>query len=98
VFSHIIIDLQDPGVTPNTDGLPGLQAFRHMIGALQPFGLVVCVAVLIVSAAAWALGSINGNAGYASKGKFGFVVALGATILISSANALVRFFSGIQIG
>ncbi|GAB3934188.1 hypothetical protein GCM10029976_042780 [Kribbella albertanoniae] len=97
MFSHIIF-IQDPGIQPNTDGLPGLPEFRHMIGALLPFGLAVCVAVLILSAAAWALGSINGNAGYASKGKFGFLVALGAAILIGSSNALVRFFSAIQIG
>jgi len=91
------IFIQDPGIEPNTDGLPGLPALRHMIGALLPFGLAVCVAVFVISAAAWGMGSINGNAGYASKGKFGCLIAVGAAILISSANGIIRFFSGITI-
>jgi hypothetical protein len=88
---------QDPGVSPNSDGLPGLPALRNMVGALQTFGLVICVAAFVISAIAWAAGSINSNSHYAGKGKFGCVIAAGATALIASAPAIIRFFSGVVI-
>ncbi|TDO30208.1 hypothetical protein EV643_1397 [Kribbella sp. VKM Ac-2527] len=92
-----LIDAQDPGITPNADGLPGLPALRQMVGALVTFGLVICVAGMVVSAAAWAIGSHNNNAHYAGKGKVGCLVSAGAAIVIGSANALIKFFSGISI-
>ena len=89
---------QDPGVTPNSDGLPGLPALRQIVGALQTFGLVVCVAAFVISAAAWAIGSFGNNSHYAGRGKLGCLIAAGAATLIASANLIIRFFSGIQIG
>ena len=89
---------QDPGVSPNSNGLPGLPALREIVGALQTFGLVICVAALIISAGAWAMGSFGSNAHYAGKGKVGCLIAAGAAVLIASANPIIRFFSGIQIG
>jgi len=94
----LLVGVQDPGVTPNSDGLPGLGALRQLAGAVVTFSLVLCVVALIISAAAWALGSINSNAHYAGKGKTGVLISAGAAILIGSANAIIRFFSGINIG
>lgn len=94
----LMFPLQDPGITPNSDGLPGLPALRQMVGALLTFSLVVCVAAFVISCAAWAMGSLNSNAHYAGKGKIGCLVAAGAAILIGSANALIRWASNIQLG
>jgi hypothetical protein len=88
---------QDPGVTPNSNGLPGLPALRQLAGAVMTFSLVICVVAFVISAAAWALGSFNSNAHYAGKGKTGVLIAGGAAILIGSANAIIRFASGIHI-
>ncbi|WP_238173619.1 DUF6112 family protein [Kribbella speibonae] len=90
--------MQDPGVKPNSNGLPGLPEVRSLAGATITFALVSCVAALIISAAAWALGNINGNPHVAGKGRIGVLASLGAAILIGSANSLIRFFSGIIIG
>ena len=90
--------LQDPGVSPNSSGLPGLPALREIVGALQTFSLVVCVAAFVISAVAWAMGSLGSNSHYAGRGKLGCLVAAGAAILIASANPIIRFFSGIHIG
>ncbi|GAA3096966.1 hypothetical protein JOF29_006046 [Kribbella aluminosa] len=90
--------LQDPGVSPNANGLPGLPALRQIVGALQTFSLVVCVAAFVISAVAWAMGSLGSNSHYAGRGKIGCLVAAGAAVLIASANPIIRFFSGIQIG
>jgi hypothetical protein len=97
-FIRPMVILQDPGVSPNTNGLPGLPEVRTLAGATVTFALVACVVALVLSAAAWALGNINGNPGFASKGRIGALASLGAAILIGSANSLVRFFSGIIIG
>ena len=89
---------QDPGVTPNSTGLPGLSALRQIVGALQTFGLVLCVAAFVIAAAAWAMGSFGNNSHYAGRGKLGCLISAGAAILIASANPIIKFFSGIQIG
>jgi hypothetical protein len=93
-----LVTMQDPGVSPNTNGLPGLPEVRTLAGATITFALVACVVALIISAAAWALGNVNSNPHVASKGRIGVLASLGAAILIGSANSLIRFFSGIIIG
>jgi hypothetical protein len=99
VRDHLLITVatQDPGVSPNSNGLPGLSALKSMVGALLTFGLVICVAGFVISAAAWALGSLNNNAHYAGRGKTGCLVVAGAAILIGSANTIIRWASGISI-
>jgi hypothetical protein len=93
-----LVTMQDPGVSPNANGLPGLPEVRTLAGATITFALVACVVALIISAAAWALGNVNSNPHVASKGRIGVLASLGAAILIGSANSLIRFFSGIIIG
>ena len=89
---------QDPGVTPNSDGLPGLPELRKIAGAVMTGSLVLCVVAFVISATAWAMGSFNSNAHYAGKGKVGVLIAGGAAILIGSANPIIKFFSAITIG
>lgn len=84
--------LTDPGVTPNTNGLPGLDAFKKIVGALLTFGLVASVAGVGISALVWALSAHNGNSQYASRGKIGVLVAAGAAMLIGGADTIVTFF------
>jgi hypothetical protein len=85
----------DPGVKPNTDGLPGLPQLREFAGALLTFGLVLCVVVAVVSAVSWGFGANSGNPHLAGRGKTGVVIAVGAALLIGGANALITFFARI---
>ena len=85
--------IEDPGVTSNTTGLPGLEQLRTIVGAMLTFGLVICVAALVMSAVVWGFGSNSGNPHLAGRGKTGVVVAAGAALLIGAANAIVTFFS-----
>jgi hypothetical protein len=84
--------LADPGVTPNTNGLPGMEAARKIVGALLTFGLIGSVAGVAVSALVWALSAHNGNSHYASRGKMGVVIAAAAAMLIGGADTIVAFF------
>ncbi len=88
----------DPGISPNEDGLPGLPVVRSIVGALLTWGLVACVAGLVVSVIAWALAHQQGNYQYASGGKSGVVVSAGGALLIGAANAIVGFFAGLGSG
>lgn len=88
----------DPGVSPNQAGLPGLSVLRSIVGALLTWGLVACVAGLVVSVIVWALAHQQGNYAYASSGKTGVLVAAGGALLIGGANAIIAFFSGLGAG
>ena len=88
----------DPGVLPNNDGLPGLSVLKQMVGALLTWGLLACVAGLVISVIVWALGHHQGNYSHASTGKTGVLVAAGGALLIGGANAIVTFFSNLGAG
>jgi hypothetical protein len=88
----------DPGVNPNENGLPGLSVLKQIVGALLTWGLVACVAALVVSVIIWALGHHGGNYSQATSGKTGVLVASGGALLIGGANAIVAFFSGLGAG
>jgi hypothetical protein len=90
-----IVPMADPGISPNENGLPGLPVVRSIVGALLTWGLVACVAGLVISVIVWAVGHQQGNYSYASGGKTGVLVAAGGALLIGGANAIVAFFSGL---
>jgi Family of unknown function (DUF6112) len=90
--SRLVVPLADPGVSPNSTGLPGLDLAKQIVGALLTFGLIASVAGVAISALVWSLSAHNGNSHYASRGKSGVLVAAGAAILIGGADALVTFF------
>ena len=51
----VVAPMADPGVTANQTGLPGLAVVKQIVGALLTWGLVACVAGLVVSVIVWAL-------------------------------------------
>ena len=88
----------DPGVTPNTNGLPGLNVLQQLVGALLTWGLLACLAGLIVSVMMWALAHHQGNYSQVSSGKTGVLVAAGGALLLGGANAIITFFSNLGAG
>ena len=83
----------DPGINPNQNGLPGLGVLKQIVGAMLTWGLVACVAGLVVSVVIWALGHHGGNYSNATTGKTGVLVASGGALLIGGANAIIAFFA-----
>ena len=94
----VSVQASDPGVNANSNGLPGLSVMKEIVGALLTWGLVACVAALVVSVIVWALGHHGGNYSQATSGKSGVLVAAGGALLIGGANAIVAFFSGLGAG
>lgn len=91
--SIIRVVAADPGVSPNSNGVPGIGTAKEIVGGLLTFGLIASVGGLVISAATWALASHGGNYSGTHRGKQGVLVCLGAALLIGGADILVRFFS-----
>ena len=82
----------DISISPNSDGLPGIQQLRSIVGASMTIGLILAVLALIISAIVWALGANSSNPHLAGRGKLGVLVALGAAVVCGASVTLVNFF------
>lgn len=103
LLAHLPVQLllpraDNPGVQPNSNGLPGLDVLRKMVGALLTWGLLACVAGLVISVILWALAHHQGNYSQVSSGKTGVLVSAGGALLVGGANAIVGFFSTLGAG
>ncbi|NCD17818.1 MAG: hypothetical protein EOL91_11025, partial [Actinobacteria bacterium] len=66
--AFLLTPFDDPGIIANGSGLPGLAQLRQIVGALLTFGLVACVAALVIAAVVWGFGSNSGNPHLAGRG------------------------------
>ncbi len=79
-------------IGPNTDGLPGIEQLRIIVGAAMTVGLILAVLALIFAAIVWGFGANSSNPHLASRGKLGVLVACGAAIVCGASVTLVNFF------
>ena len=79
-------------IGPNTDGLPGIEQLRVVVGAAMTVGLILAVLALIIAAVVWGFGANSSNPHLASRGKLGVLVACGAAIVCGASVTLVNFF------
>lgn len=76
-----------PLVGPDFGAVGGSGQLRAVVGALLTYGLIIAVLMVVISAAAWAIGSAQGSWQTASKAKTGLFVALGGALLTGGALA-----------
>ncbi|MFC8797001.1 DUF6112 family protein [Promicromonospora sp. NPDC057138] len=81
----------DIDITPNTDGLPGIDQLKEIVGAIMSIGLILAVVALIIAAIVWAFGANSSNPHLAGRGKTGILVAAAAGVVCGAAVALVNF-------
>ena len=79
-------------IDPNTDGLPGIEQLRAIVGAAMTVGLILAVLALIIAAVVWGYGANSSNPHLASRGKTGVLVSCGAAIICGASVTLVNFF------
>lgn len=82
-------------IDPNSNGLPGIEQLRLIVGAVMTVGLILAVLALIVSAIVWAIGANSSNPHLAGRGKLGVLVSCGAAIVCGASVTLVNFFWGV---
>ena len=85
-------------VSPNSGGLPGTNQAEKVISGLMFWGLLACVAGVIIGGAVWAVSSHGGNHHYAQRGKASFLISAVAAAVIAAAPAVVNFFEGLGSG
>ncbi|MFM9877789.1 MAG: DUF6112 family protein [Rhodoglobus sp.] len=79
-------------IDPNTDGLPGIEQLRVIVGAAMTVGLILAVLALIISAVVWGHGANSSNPHLAGRGKIGVLVSCGAAIICGASVTLINFF------
>ncbi|GAA1873897.1 DUF6112 family protein [Myceligenerans crystallogenes] len=87
--------MTDIDIQPNTDGLPGIDQFEKIVGAMMTVGLICAVLAVIISAIVWAAGANSSNPSLAGRGKTGVLIALVAAVICGAAVAVVNFAHGI---
>jgi hypothetical protein len=79
-------------VSPSPSGIPGGDAAQKLINGGAAFGLMACVATVIIGAAQWGFGSRSSNYSQADDGKSRMLKGVGGAFGIGAAAALINFF------
>lgn len=79
-------------IDPNSNGLPGIEQLRTIVGAVMTVGLILSVLALIVSAIIWAYGANSSNPHLSGRGKLGVLISCGAAVVCGASVTLVNFF------
>lgn len=85
----------DPGISPNSTGVPGIGSFREIAGGLATAALIACGVGLIISSVIWAIGSNTQNMHHTQKGKSGVLISMGAALLIGGVNLIIAFWNNL---
>ena len=79
-------------IDPNSDGLPGIDQLREIVGAIMTVGLILSVLALIISASVWGFGSNSSNPHLSGRGKVGVLISCGAAVICGASVTLINFF------
>lgn len=82
----------NPGISPNSNGLPGVNEAKNLVGALLLYATIACVAGVIINAARMAFANHHGNPQQAGSSRTGALYCFAAALLIGGADFLVAFF------
>ena len=91
VMSAPLLVPMDINIDPNTNGLPGINQLRTIVGAVMTIGLILSVLALIVSAIVWGFGANSSNPHLAGRGKVGVLVSCGAAVLAGGGVAWMNW-------
>ncbi len=81
-----------PQIDPSSSALPGGTVAKQIVNGLGFYGLLFCIAGLVLSAGLWAIGAFSNNYSQSINGKKGLLVSAGAALVIGGAGPLIEFF------
>jgi hypothetical protein len=85
-------------IFPDFGGVAAAGELERVIGALLTFVLVVAVLMIVVSAAAWAIGRSSGSLRMADRGRMGLWVSVGAAAAAGAMTAWLNVLLDIGAG
>ncbi len=91
----IFIFAQVPDVAPSPDALPGAPVARNFLSGLMFYSLIFCLVGLVLSAGIWAVGAFSNNYNQSVAGKKGFLIAVGAALVVGASVYLINYSYGI---
>lgn len=77
---------------PDPSGLPGGPVLQHLLNGLTFFGLLACVAAVVIGGATWFVGAQAGNYGATHGGRRAVLSGIAGAMVIGAAAAIVNFF------
>jgi len=79
---------------PDPSGLPGGPVLQHLLNGLVFYGLMACIAAMVIGGATWAIGGHAGNYGATTGGRRAVLSGIVGALVIGAAPAVVNFFFG----
>lgn len=83
---------------PDPNGLPGGATAQRLLNGLTFYGLLACVAALVIGGATWFTANRAGNYTASFGGKVAVLGGVIGALVIGGAAALVNFFYGAGSG
>jgi hypothetical protein len=77
---------------PSPEFLPGAQVLSNLVAGMEYLALLVLVGAMAWFGVEWAIAHHTNNPYHQQSGKVGFLRAVGGSIIVGSATALVDFF------
>ncbi len=93
-LTHLATLAANVSVDPNSDTLPGTDAFQKLLNGFAKLALLGCLGTFIWGAAQWAIGSRSHNYSQASDGKSRLLVSLASAFAIGAGAVLINYFFG----
>lgn len=91
MISSIIAGESYSSVKPNADDIPGADRLLKIVNGLGGWGLILCVAAIVIAAIIWAFGAQSQNQAQATQGKKGVLVAILCAAIIIAAPELIKW-------
>lgn len=93
---NIVKTVDYNNTAPDAAGIPGADRLTSIVSGLGGWGLILCVAAIVIAAIIWAFGAQSQNQAQATQGKKGVLIAVLCAAIIIAAPELVTW--GIKFG
>jgi hypothetical protein len=94
--ARLLLAVSTPTITPN-NSLPGTAALQNVVGGIETWSILGCMAGIVIGAVAWAWAKHAGNMSVSSNGRSMVFFAVIALAVIGSLTVITTFALGISL-
>lgn len=89
---HLLAFTNKVTVSPESGGLPGLDAIQKLVNGLAALGLLACVAAFVLGAGQVGFGNHTNNYSQAADGKERLLKSAAGAFAVGAVAAVINFF------